>query len=89
MDYFDPKETYLFIDELSRSTERGRADRTLKGEHEAATRERLYFARTDEKNCLGTVKKSWDGWSIFPVLRWRHWIPKSCGLKLNGLMAFM
>jgi len=49
LDYFDPQETLLFFDELSRSAERGTSDGAgIFGEHEAASGKGIYSAGTDE-----------------------------------------
>ena len=83
LDYFDPKETYLFIDELSRSTERGRQTELEFSESMKQRLEKGYILPGQMKELFG-YKEIMGRLEHFSCIALAALDTKSCGLKLNG-----
>lgn len=83
LDYFDPKETYLFIDELSRSTERGQQTELEFSESMKQRLEKGYILPGQMKELFG-YKEIMGRLEHFSCIALAALDTKSCGLKLNG-----
>ncbi len=50
LDYFDPSDSLIFFDELTRCTEQGKLTETEFSEHEAETCDGIYTSGADERS---------------------------------------
>lgn len=83
LDYFDPRDTFLFIDELSRSAERGRQTEVEFSESMKQRLEKGYILPGQMKE-LFSFKEIMGKLEHYSIIAVAALDTKNCGLKSNG-----